>query len=147
MSRLQDHTAILLSGIDDLAREIEACDASALWTVRGTISNSAGTLCLHLVGNLRHFIGATLGSTGYVRDRDAEFALRNVASDALLEMIADTRKTVATTLASLRDADLDAPYPLSTFGEGKTTGYVMVILIAHLKYHLGQINYARRMQE
>lgn len=147
MSHLADQTSILLAAIDDLQKEIEASTDAKLWTVQGTILNSAGTLCLHLVGNLRHFIGATLGNTGYVRDRAAEFATREVPKADLLAMIADTRQTVATTLASMRDADLEAPFPLETFGAGRTTGYALVTLIAHLKYHLGQINYARRMQE
>lgn len=147
MSHLVDQSSILLASIDELTREIEASSDAMLWTVQGTILNSIGTLGLHLVGNLRHFIGATLGGTGYVRDRATEFAQRDVAKDALLEMIADTRHTVATTLASMREADLEAPFPLETFGAGRTTGYVLVTLIAHLKYHVGQINYARRMQE
>ncbi len=45
-------------------------DETNLWKVENKISNSAGNLCLHLIGNLNHFIGATVGNTGYVRQRE-----------------------------------------------------------------------------
>ncbi len=62
-----------------LRTEIESYqDESNLWRIEKNIANSAGNLCLHLVGNLNAYIGATLGQTGYVRDRDAEFTLKNI---------------------------------------------------------------------
>src|SRR4051794_11155991 len=44
--------------------------------------NSIGHLVLHLTGNLNHFIGAQLGGTGYVRDREREFTETNKLSKA-----------------------------------------------------------------
>ena len=59
-------------------------DEDNLWLVKEGISNSAGNLCLHLIGNLNHFIGASLGNTGYVRHRDDEFNLKNIPRQDLL---------------------------------------------------------------
>src|SRR5437764_673264 len=76
---------ILVRDLRALRREVEAfADERDLWRVPPGIGNSAGTLALHLAGNIRHYIGAVLGGTGYVRDRDAEFALRDVPRTDLL---------------------------------------------------------------
>lgn len=129
-----------------LKKEIEAFpDAAGLWRVNGTITNSAGTLCLHLCGNLQHFIGAVLGGSGYVRDRDAEFAKRNVPAEELIAEIDRTQEVVAATLAKLSDADVDAPFPIKVFDKEMSTAQFLMHLQGHLNYHLGQINYLRRM--
>ena len=116
-----------------------------LWKTEEEISNSAGTLTLHLIGNLRHFFGAILGETGYDRDRDKEFSDGGVSRDELLAGIDQAMADVAATLAKLTDEDLAATYPLQVFGDPITTGYFVVHLTTHLNYHLGQINYHRRL--
>lgn len=116
-----------------------------LWQVNGDIKNSAGNLTLHLIGNLCHFFGAVLGDTGYVRNRDAEFATKNVPRDQLLAQLDETQQIVVRVLQQLRDEDVLATYPLSFFGEGAKTAFVLTQLLAHFNYHLGQINYLRRM--
>jgi len=74
-----------------LFREIEAFDnEAALWQTGGDVKNSAGNLCLHLCGNLQTYIGAVLGGTGYVRDRDAEFSLKDIPREKLLRTIKTT---------------------------------------------------------
>lgn len=133
----------------DLAKlrdEVEAyADEAELWKTSEGITNSAGNLCLHLIGNLNHFFGAVLADSGYVRDRDAEFADRNVARSELLSGIDSARHTVLSTLAELTEEDLDKPYPIEVFGHPMTTGFFLVHLATHLNYHLGQINYHRRL--
>ena len=116
-----------------------------LWRTNGLITNPGGTLALHLVGNLNHFIGATLGDTGYVRDRNAEFADKNVRRDKLLRAIDDVRDTVASVLSEVDDEKLKTTYPLDTFGEGLTVQEALLNLCVHLSYHLGQVNYHRRL--
>jgi hypothetical protein len=139
----RDH---VLAGLDQLAVEIDAHqDDAAVWTNVPGIANCAGTLTLHLVGNLQHFIGAQLGSTGYVREREREFTMRDVPREQLLAMIADTRAVVHETLTALPAAVLDQAYPLTTFGEGRSVEDVLIILVEHFRYHLGQINYLRRI--
>jgi hypothetical protein len=117
-----------------------------LWQVREGINNSGGNLCLHLTGNLQHFIGAVLGDSGYVRNRDAEFRLKNVPRSKLLEDIDITRNVVTDTLEQLSKNELQKDYPLPVLNEEKTnTSYFLLHLLNHLNYHIGQINYHRRI--
>lgn len=116
-----------------------------LWIVKDGISNPAGNLALHLIGNLNHFIGATLGDTGYVRDRDLEFSRKCVPSSEIIADIDRTKETISEVLSNITDEDLKKDYPIEkTFGK-VSTAYLLIHLITHLNYHLGQINYYRRL--
>lgn len=129
-----------------LKKEIELYKKEQhLWYVEEGISNSAGNLCLHLIGNLNAFIGAELGNSGYVRDRDLEFSAKNVSRDELLANIDATAEVVKNTLANLSETQLAVAYPVVVFKEEMTTGWFLVHLATHLNYHLGQINYHRRL--
>lgn len=128
-----------------LINEIEAySNEAALWNVNNTITNSAGNLCLHLVGNLNAFIGASLGNTGYVRQRDLEFSLKNVPRIELISQVKDTIIVVENTLKTLTETDLQKEYKRRALEETMTTEYFLMHLVMHLSYHLGQINYHRR---
>ena len=118
---------------------------SKIWEISGGISNSAGNLCLHICGNLQHFIGSVLGISGYKRDRDSEFSRRNLPLDELIRKIDHTSFTVKKTLNELDVNKLDEIYPINVFGEEMTTGFFLAHLTTHLNYHLGQINYHRRV--
>jgi uncharacterized damage-inducible protein DinB len=132
--------------IQRLHNEIAAFPSDELlWELRPGIANCSGNLALHLCGNLNHFIGATLGDTGYVRDRAAEFTTKNVSKAILLDTIADAQKTVSLTLGRMTDQQFDEDYPLEPLGYPMTVGYFLVHLTGHLNYHLGQINYHRRL--
>ena len=132
--------------LDKLKIEIgQYASDEQLWSVSDGITNSGGNLALHLVGNLKHFIGAVLGKSGYVRDRDAEFASKNISKDDLLIAIDETSEAVTSTLAKLTPEDLTSVYPIDVFGHPMTTEAFLVHLITHLNYHLGQINYHRRL--
>jgi len=120
---------------------------STLWIVKGDINNSSGNLCLHLTGNLLHFIGATLGNTGYIRNRDSEFAAKNIQREMLIAEIDATIAVVTATLKNLPDSDLDKIFPLEKHGHSVTTENMLLHLLAHLSYHIGQINYHRRLIE
>lgn len=133
----------------DLARleqEIAAYPTpAAIWLVPAGISNAAGTLCLHLVGNLNHFIGAMLGNTGYVRNRELEFSARDVSREELVAGVQQTQSMINIVLKQLSQADLDKEYPIKLFDSTLTTAHVLIHLTTHLNYHLGQINYHRRL--
>ncbi|WP_417871793.1 DinB family protein [Winogradskyella sp.] len=118
---------------------------SNLWITDKTVSNSAGNLALHLVGNLNHFIGAVLGNTGYVRQRDLEFSLKNVPVAEVLKQIDDTTVVIENTLSKLSQQDLQKEYRRNPFEDYMTTGFFLMHLAMHLAYHLGQINYHRRL--
>ncbi len=116
-----------------------------LWVLVAGINNPAGNLCLHLVGNLNMFIGKILGNTDYVRKRDQEFALRGVPRKDLIQMIVDTQKVLDKTLSNLTSDELQKEYPLKVFKEKMTVEYFLVHLSSHLTFHLGQIDYHRRI--
>ncbi len=129
-----------------LIAELEAYSSEAvIWAVAGEIKNSAGTLVLHLVGNLNHFIGVKLGGTNFIRDREAEFALRDIPRAELIQKLRDTLAMLETTLPTLDAASLEAAYPLEVMGYPMTTQYFLIHLYGHLNWHLGQINYHRRL--
>ncbi len=141
-------TLILLykRDLESLKKEIGAyCNEAALWRVDRDIANSAGNLCLHLIGNLKHFIGAQFGQTGYVRQRDLEFSTKDVPRGELAKMIEETIVAVEKGLRAVSDEQLRAEYPLLVFAEKTSTEYMLVHLATHLSYHLGQINYHRRL--
>lgn len=133
----------------DLAKlqsEIEAYqDESNLWKTEAGISNSAGNLCLHLVGNLNAFVGAALGNTGYVRNREAEFADKGVRRSSLLAQIRQTREMLPAALNRVTPAQLAETFPVKVFQAETSTEYMLVHLATHLAYHLGQVNYHRRL--
>jgi uncharacterized damage-inducible protein DinB len=132
--------------MDKLAAEISSyADESYLWTKRGGISNSAGNLCLHLLGNLNHFIGATLGENGYVRNRDSEFSSKNVSRQELLASIEKTKTVVLETLNKLPDERFHENFPVEKHDKTVKTDFMLLHLLAHFNYHLGQINYHRRL--
>jgi hypothetical protein len=120
-------------------------DETKLWLVEKNIKNSGGNLCLHLIGNLKQFIGDVLGKKHYERNRDAEFSLKNISQKELLNEINETIEIVVETITSLKEDDFTKIYPIHVFDKPMTTGFFMTSLIAHLNYHLGQINYHRRM--
>ena len=130
-----------------LRSEIELYNSEdAIWLVEKSIPNSAGNLCLHLVGNLNGFIGATLGQTDYVRQREWEFSRKGIPKAELIRQIDETLAVVHNTLDALSMDDLEKEFPVVVFG-GKTTTteYMLVHLASHLGYHLGQVNYHRRL--
>lgn len=116
-----------------------------LWLVEKNINNCAGNLCLHLIGNLNCYIGANLGNTGYIRQREFEFSLKDIPRSELLSQIDAVMITVENTLNTLTTEDLKKEYTQRVFEEKTTIGYFLIHLTAHLSYHLGQINYHRRL--
>lgn len=138
--------AILARDLDKLVQELTLFEKEeALWRTEGQITNPAGNLCLHLVGNLNTYIGGILGASGYVRDREAEFSLKNIPKEELLAQVRQTKATVTHTLDMLSDEALQQPYPQQVLGHEMTVGFFLVHLTGHLSYHLGQINYLRRL--
>ena len=138
--------SILIRELQTLRRELEAYDdESQIWQVPAGITNSAGTLTLHLVGNLQAFVGASLGGSGYIRDRDAEFTRRDVPRTEMIQEIERTEKIVEASLNRLEDDQLSRPFPVA-FGEiSVATSDFLIHLATHLAFHLGQIDYHRRL--
>lgn len=132
--------------LSQLAKEIESYSKeSDLWLLPKGINNTGGNLCLHLAGNLQYFIGHVLGKSDYKRDRKAEFEDKNVLVSSLLMEIKTTKKVVGQTLTVISKEELEANYPIELFGKPMTTTFFLIHLSGHLTYHLGQINYHRRL--
>jgi uncharacterized damage-inducible protein DinB len=137
--------SILERDLNTLRREIEAySDERDLWRTAPGISNTAGTLVLHLAGNLQHYLGAVLGGTGYLRDRPAEFSRRDVPRAELLRQIEAARRAVKAGLDRLTDSQLVADFPEAMAGATVATGEFLIHLTTHFAYHLGQVDYHRR---
>lgn len=146
MSTIEALKQLFNRDLEKLKREILAYhDEADLWKIEKGIANSAGNLCLHLVGNLNAYIGAEFAKTGYIRNRDLEFSQKNIPHSELVKMIEDTIPIVQNGLDALKPEDLEKEYPLLVFKEKTSTGYFLIHLAMHLGYHLGQINYHRRL--
>jgi DinB family protein len=129
-----------------LRRELEAYpDERQIWSDAPGMPNSAGTLALHLAGNVQHYIGARFGGTGYVRNRDAEFARRNVPRAELVAEVERARAAVRTGLERMDPAALDRDFPEAIGGSRLRTADYLVHLCAHFAYHLGQLDMHRRV--
>jgi hypothetical protein len=127
-------------------RELEAYpDEASVWVTAPGISNSAGTLTLHCAGNLQHFIGARLGNSGYARDRDAEFRRRDVPRTELYREIDRAIQSIEATLGDSASAEFPDVYPEQLAGKSVSTETFLLHLAAHLGYHLGQVDYHRRL--
>lgn len=120
-------------------------DEQKMWRVERGIANSAGNLCLHLIGNLNTYIGLELGGVAYTRHRELEFSLKDVPRQELLEKLAETSAIVDMALSQVTPEVLAQEYPVVVFDYKTTTEYFLVHLSSHLTYHLGQINYHRRL--
>jgi uncharacterized damage-inducible protein DinB len=136
----------LLRELATLRREVEAYpDEESIWALPPGAPNSGGTLVLHLAGNIQHYIGALLGDTGYVRDRDAEFAARGLSQARLLAEITAAESAVRSALPRVRDEQLDEPFPEALRGYRVETGDFLLQVVVHMGYHLGQLSYHRRL--
>lgn len=132
--------------LNKLREEIELFkDEKNIWKVEHDIKNSAGNLCLHLIGNLNAFVGKAIGKIDYVRNRESEFSLKNVPRSELLDKIDKTIQVVHLSLRNLDENTLQEEFPILVFEKKTSVEYMLVHLSMHLSYHLGQINYHRRL--
>ena len=146
-SLISDVKHILVRDLNAMAGEVADTTDEHLWEALPGVINPVGTLALHICGNLRHFIGALLGSDGYPRDRDREFNLRDMPKEQLLEEISDTAKAIETALDGLDPARLNEPMPAPPpHHQGRTIGFFLVQLCCHTHRHQGQLNYLRRIK-
>jgi uncharacterized damage-inducible protein DinB len=147
MTMLQESLQVLFErDLKKLKFEIESYEnESDIWKTDQSISNSAGNICLHLIGNLNGFVGAQFGNTGFVRQRDLEFSSKSIPRVDLLKEIDQTMLMLDETLLKVTNEQLEAEYPILVFKQNTSTYYFLIHLTTHLAYHLGQINYHRRL--
>lgn len=137
---------LILRDLDALVRELNAYpDEASVWARPEGIPNSAGTLALHMAGNLHHFFGAILGDDGYVRDREGEFGDRDVPRAQMVARIRAAARAVDRVLSQMDPAELERPFPVELSAGRPPTGLFLAHLATHLSYHLGQVDYHRRL--
>jgi hypothetical protein len=137
---------VLVRDVNAVRRELEAYpDEASVWALPPGVANSGGTLALHLAGNLQHFFGAVLGGSGYKRDRAAEFAKRDVPRSALIVELEAAIVGVGLGMSHVSEARLAEEFPEAIAGHRVVTGEWLIHLVAHTGYHLGQIDYHRRL--
>ncbi|WP_258103916.1 DUF1572 domain-containing protein [Marinoscillum sp. MHG1-6] len=145
---IAEFRSIFERDIEKLKTEIESFQSEAnLWVTKGAITNTSGNLCLHLVGNLKAFVGNNMGGIKYTRDRKAEFSLKDIPRATLVQMVNETKEVVLQTFETLTSEDLEKKHPQNVLGYEMTNRFFLIHLASHLSYHLGQINYLRRMLE
>ncbi len=141
----QEFKELYTRELDNLNKEISSyTDESKLWILAGEIKNTPGNLTLHLIGNVNHFIGALLGNTGYVRSREEEFGAHHIAKEKILADITASKAMIENVMNNLPQSELQKEFPVQIFGV-HTTEYMLTYFLGHFMYHLGQINYHRRL--
>jgi uncharacterized damage-inducible protein DinB len=132
--------------LEKLKTDIELYhNEKAIWRIEKAIANSAGNLCLHLVGNLNAYIGVGLAKTNYVRQRDLEFSLKDIPRSVLVQKIEATMLVVEAGLNTLNEQQLQGDFPVIIWDKPTGMEYTLIHLLTHLNYHLGQVNYHRRL--
>ncbi|HYX08414.1 MAG TPA: DinB family protein [Bacteroidales bacterium] len=140
----QDLKNLFHRDLNRLVENIEATPEEQLWQATDGVTNSCGVLAQHLVGNLNHYIGAALGNTGYKRDREREFKTANTPKVDLIEDIKELQQSLNEIFDHLQDSEMEEDFPVDIPFEFTTQGFLLH-LYGHLNYHLGQINYLRRL--
>jgi uncharacterized damage-inducible protein DinB len=132
--------------LNRLKSEIELYNnENDVWKINNGITNSAGNLCLHLVGNLNTYIGNVFFKTDYLRNRELEFSLKNIPKSELIQKIEETITVVNDSLVMISEEELKTDFPLLVLEEKMSTEFMLMHFTTHLAYHLGQINYPRRL--
>jgi uncharacterized damage-inducible protein DinB len=145
---VQTLKTIFKRDLNRLIQEIELYQSeSQIWTIQKGITNSAGNLCLHLVGNLNTYIGNIYGNINYLRNREFEFSLKDIPRTELIRKIEETIIVVDHALDNLSEKELRMEFPLLVFETKTSTEFMLIHLTTHLTFHLGQINYHRRLLE
>ncbi len=120
-------------------------DDSTLWAILPGTTNSAGNLALHVEGNLREYIGRQLGGVPYERRRPLEFSSTGLTRGELAGRVTALQTLIPEIVLGLTEQVLDAPFPEEVLGIPLSTRQFVIHLLGHLNYHLGQIDYLRRI--
>ena len=141
-------STILVRDLNKVIAELNSfAEEQNMWVLDGKINNTAGNLALHISGAVNHFIGAVLGKSGYVRARDEEFSLKGIPREEVIARVREAAKIAAMVLPSIKEEQLDQPFPEKIGNQTLSIGFFLTHLVSHVNYHLGQINYHRRLIE
>jgi hypothetical protein len=146
MSTANDLAFLFRRDLTKLSQQIESFPSDeALWRTLPGVTNAAGNLALHLEGNLREFVRRQLGSLPYNRNREVEFSLRGVSKSELVTRIAELRQSIPCVIEELSSEQMEMEYPEVVLEVATSTQEFLIHLYGHLGWHLGQIDYLRRI--
>jgi len=129
----------------ELHKWVDPLNDEQFWRTPFTHGNSVGHLVLHLTGNLSYYIGARIADTGYVRNRDLEFAeSRELPKADILRKFDETMAMVVATVEKQTESDWTAPYTAEREPEAKNRVTLFLRCANHLYHHIGQIIYLSR---
>jgi hypothetical protein len=74
-----------------------------------------------------------------------EFSARGIEQAELIARIGRLRETIPPIVAGLSSEALDATFPEPVLGSPISTRQLLIHLSGHFNYHLGQIDYLRRV--
>lgn len=143
---LEELKAFLLRDIASVERELDLYpDEESIWKNLPGLPNSGGNLILHLAGGTQYFFGSALASTGYLRNREAEFSKKDIPRSDLTKELHDARQAVLAGFATMTEEKLEQPFPARITDTDLSARLTILQLVTHLAYHLGQLDYHRRM--
>jgi uncharacterized damage-inducible protein DinB len=142
--KIEELKELFIRDLERLESELTLIDGNHLWETSPGIVNSVGVLTQHIVGNLNHFIGTALGNTEYIRNREKEFTETGISAEKLINDVNETSDMVVHVFSGLKNEDLNKPYPMDIPMDYSIHKFLLH-LYGHLIYHLGQVNYLRRI--
>jgi uncharacterized damage-inducible protein DinB len=146
MSITNELAALYRRDLAKFAKQIESFPTDELlWQTLPGVINPAGNLALHIEGNLSEFVGRQLGGLPYQRNRDLEFSSKQGTRADLSARLAKLSESIAAVIEALNADQLEKEYPQVVLDRPMSTGEFLIHLYGHLNWHLGQVDYLRRM--
>jgi len=146
MSVSKNLAALFRRDLSRLTQQIEAFpNDGALWQTLPGATNSTGNLALHIEGNLREYVGRQLGKLPYTRERPREFTLNGIGREELRSRIAELVLSIPRIIEDLSPEEMATEYPEAVLGTPVSTQQFLIHLYGHLNWHLGQVDYLRRI--
>ena len=146
MSTPKDLATLFRRDLAKLIQHIESFpNDESLWQVLPGVSNAAGNLALHIQGNLREYVGRQLGQISYVRNRPLEFSARGLSRQEVCAQLTELMHSIPLVIGNLSEEQLETEYPEVVLGAATSTRELLIHLYGHLNWHLGQVNYLRRI--
>jgi hypothetical protein len=146
VSTANELASLFRRDLERLTRQVESFpNDETLWRTRPGVTNAAGSLALHLEGNLREFVGRQLGQIDYERNRELEFSARGLTRQELVIRLTELRSSIPSVIENLSAEQLEAEYPQVVLQTATSTGEFLIHLYGHLNWHLGQLDYLRRI--
>jgi hypothetical protein len=135
-----------IKSYQDFARRVrtlaEGLSEEQFWRKPYPYGNSFGNLVLHLTGNLNYYIGAQIANTGYVRERELEFAGNQTRlKGEVLRYLDEAVRTVVESIRAQTQESWEDDY--TAVGVDDVTNRIGIFLrcATHFHHHIGQMTY------